>query len=177
MKTYGYFDNQKLENTEVDINYLNGILTAFQFINNKIDVGFDFSLNKFKKEKVALVDDLEILYSTTDLLLKKIEIYEVKDVLTKWIFSFLPEIINKSPTQQFLIDRRDNFELSHLSSRSEFVEEFVFTLHKAINPTNIYSMNKNHSRFTRRITLGNDFDVICFETQEDFYILSLSWDD
>lgn len=174
MTTYGHFDNQKLGNTESDISFLNGILTAFQFINHKTDSGFDFSLKAYeKKSDNNLHDSLQIIYETvSEIKLSKIDELKVKEILKKWLFSFIPGI-NKFPRQAFLVDKYDHFSHSDPSYRNEFVEEFVYSLIKAINPINIHRIDY----LTTKFYVANDNDILCFETQDKVFLLSCSWYD
>lgn len=64
MAIYGHFDNQELGNAETDVNFLNGIITAFQFINHKTDLSFDFSLKGYEKKSDDLQDALKLIYHT-----------------------------------------------------------------------------------------------------------------
>ena len=172
MTTFGHFDNQELGNTKTDISFLNGILTAFQFINHKTDSGLDFSLRGYEKND-NLQDALEIIYETSsEIILSKIDRFKVKEVLGKWLFSFLPGI-NKFPRQAFLVDKFDDYSHSHLSDRNEFVEEFVNTLINATNPANIFRIDHLQTTFY----VGSDNDILCFESQDNVYLLSCSWDD
>jgi len=174
MTTYGHFDNQELGNSESDISFLNGILTAFQFINHKTDSGFDFSLKAYaKKTDNNLQDALQTIYETVyEIKLSKVDELRVKLILEKWLFSFVPGI-NKFPSQAFLVDKYDHFSHSRPSDRNEFVEEFVHTIMKAINPINIYRIDY----LKTKLYVGSDNDILCFETQDKIVLLSCSWDD
>lgn len=173
MTTYRHFDNQELGDTETEISFLNGILTAFQFINHKTDSGFDFSLKGYERKSDNLQDALKTIYETvSEIKLSRIDEFRVKEILTKWLFSFVPGI-NKFPRQAFLVDKYDHFSHSHSSDRNEFVEEFVYSLMKAIKPINIFRIDY----LTTKFYVGSDNDILCFETQNKVFLLSCSWDD
>lgn len=168
----GFFDNYNLNNDKIDLNFLNGILATFQFINNKTDSAFDFFIQSYNKHS-SFEESMTNIYKINDeIQYSIISIKEVKQILCLWLFSFLP-INNKSIKQSFLSDKNDDFIVSASRERELFISEFVFYLIKIINPTNIYHTNYIQSKHRT----GNDYDIICFESENNIFILECSWND
>jgi len=165
------FENQLFFKSPVDINFLNGLLSAFQFLNHKTDCQFNFSLKEYPKNGQTVEGCLIKVYQSS-IKSSTIELDKAKEIVSDWLFSFFTEHKNYS-RRVYLEDRTDNFSISYLNNRNSFINEFFYCLVQAVNPIDIYNIDLS----TRILGNGGENSVVCFEAEDNLYVLALAWSD
>jgi hypothetical protein len=153
---------------------LQGRLESIARFNDKTDHGHSFDLNRYaKKENLKASVEPGFKNYCKDYKLTKIENpQEFLLVLLRddWFFNY------QNSNEYHLIDKGNNFSLSHSEWKTGFVTEFIKLLFDVLKPTGVYKVE-----MTGQIGYyANRWENIAFETEENNlwdYMLNLEQHD
>ena len=159
-----YFNN--CQHRPLNVDFIRGVLNAFEYINHKPDHGYSFDVDGFELVNDDIYKSLPVLFPESE----KVEIEIIgssKDAfnadLHKWFFEFTNELIDTG--------WRHNFREE--SSRREFINQFVIVLEKIISPKYYYKLGFNKFSYW----MGLDYDYYVLTTENQLYIFHFSVSD
>ncbi len=164
---------QKTDKKTYNLGYINGWLSNIARINDKTNNGYDFRLTKLENQDKSLQEQLNSVFNPIceSFELEKIE--NPKDYLTKLIIEFwFFEFQEKECSNISLIDKKNDFSLSHTSWKQEWVEEFIDLLLFTVASNKVYNLRVGE---TKGFYVCFSSEIIFINDQETYHLhLSVS---
>lgn len=167
-------ENPDLYRQNFNYGRLIGQLETLARFNDKTNNGHLFNLNRYsKKEDIKNSIQVSFVSFCEDYNLIPIQDpykYLSQILIDNWFFNY------QNSTDLHLIDNRNNFSLSRMLGKEEFVKEFVDLLFETLKPKSVYKIEM----IKQKGYYASYWEDIAFETNDDDlwnYILHLELHD